>query len=181
MSPDTLEREVRVRALGPISPESCVLVLEELGGSRLLPIFTSLNDGEAIARQIAGYRPPRPLTHDLLVSTVQALGWTVVRVLVCDVKDGAFYARIFLARDGEELDLDSRPTDAVNVALRAGCPIYVAERVFAEGQSVLKPIDDDERKKFAEDLDRLDVGQIFAELEKNPGPVESAPGENPEA
>ena len=166
-------REVRVRGLGPVSPESCVLILEELAGSRLLPIFASLADGEAIARTVAGAPPPRPLTHDLLVATVQAVGWSVVRVVVSDVKEGAFYARIDLAREGVELSVDARPTDAVNVALRAGCPIFVAERVFNLGEAVLKPIDEAERRKFADDLEKLDLAQVFAELEKRPGPRES--------
>jgi bifunctional DNase/RNase len=167
-------REVRIRALGPITPESCVLLLEELAGSRVLPIFTSIGDGEAIARQVAGYEPPRPLTHDLLLRIVRAFGWTVARVVVTEVKDGTFYARIDFVRGNVECSIDARPTDAVNVALRAKAPIFVAERVFADGDAVLKPIEEDEVKKFREDLDSLDLGKVFEELEKRPAPRESA-------
>src|SRR5271156_2921077 len=95
MSHDAPEnKEVRVRALGPISAESCVLVLEELGGARLLPIFTSAPDGDAIARQVSGVATPRPLTHDLLLTIVKAFGASVKRVVISDVRDGTFYARI---------------------------------------------------------------------------------------
>lgn len=178
MSQETsVNKEVRIRGLGPVTPESCVLILEELGGTRLLPIFASISDGEAIARKVAGFQPPRPLTHDLLVSTVESLGWSFVRVIVSDVKEGAFYARIVISREGAERSLDARPTDAINVALRAGCPIFVAEPVFSLGNSLRKPIGEDEKKKFAEDLENLDVAKMFAELESTPAPHEKGPGE----
>ena len=172
-------REVRVRALGPVSEQSCVLILEELGGVRLLPIFASIPDGEAIARQVAGVSPPRPQTHDLLQKVVETLGWVVSKVVITEVKESTFYARLELARNGETVSIDARPSDAVNVALRARCPIFVVESVFSLGDSILKPIEDSERAQFKADLDRLDLGKVFAELEGKRAPQEpgrTAPG-----
>ncbi len=169
---EMLNREVRVRALGPVSEQSCVLILEELAGVRLLPIFASIPDGEAIARHVAGVAPPRPQTHDLLQKVVETLGWAVTKVLITEVKDGTFYAKIELSREGQTVSIDARPTDAVNVALRAHCPIFVVESVFSSGDSILKPIEASERARFREDLEKLDLSKVFADLEKKPAPIE---------
>ena len=169
---EKLNREVRVRALGPVSEQSCVLILEELAGVRLLPIFASIPDGEAIARHVAGVAPPRPQTHDLLQKVVETLGWAVTKVLITEVKDGTFYAKIELSREGQSVTIDARPTDAVNVALRAHCPIFVVESVFSSGDSILKPIEESERARFKEDLDKLDLSKVFADLENKPAPLE---------
>jgi bifunctional DNase/RNase len=169
---ETTDREVRIRGLGPVAGDACVVVLEEVGGARLLPIFTALADGEAMARQLAGVEPPRPLTHELIVNIARAFGWSAARVVISDVKEGTFHARIDFEREGLERSVDARPSDAVNIALRARCPIFVAERVFAESDSVLKPIGDEEKKQFVQDLDRLDLDKVFQELAEKPAPRE---------
>jgi bifunctional DNase/RNase len=178
MSHNMLDKEVRVQGFGP-ADEGCVVVLEEIGGVRLLPIFTSLDDGEAMARQLAGYEPPRPLTHELIVDILGAFGWKATRVVISDVKDGTYHARIDFGRDGAERSVDARPSDGVNIALRAKCPIFVAERVFADGEAVLKPIAEDERKRFADELDKLDSTQFLEELAKAPATV-AEPGDTTE-
>jgi len=171
MSSNLLDKEVRVRGFGPAG-DGCVVVLEEIRGVRLLPIFTTLNDGEAMARKLAGFEPPRPLTHELILKIIEAFDWKPTRVVISDVKEGTFHARIDFGRDGAERSVDARPSDAVNVALRAKCPIYVAERVFVDGESVLKPIADDERKRFTDELEKLDSTAFLDELAKAPAPVE---------
>src|SRR5271167_3605404 len=95
------EREVRIYSLATTVNE-CIIFLEELSGNRLLPIWIGLAEGQAIAIRFSGIVLPRPLTHDLLLSMIRTLGWKVDKVVVNDLRENTFYARIHLAKNGQE-------------------------------------------------------------------------------
>lgn len=109
-----------------------VVILKDLQAEeeRLLPIWIGSFEADAITIELQGQQVPRPLTHDLLKSTITALGATVSHVVVSDLDEGTFYARIVLLHNGQELEIDSRPSDAVALAVRARAPIYVEEAVL---------------------------------------------------
>ena len=109
-----------------------VIVLKESGGERAFPILIGISEAIAIDRKIKGYEPARPLTHDLLASTITSLGGKVERIEVCGLRDNTFYAKLIIARDGETIEVDSRPSDAIALAVRLSAPIFVAEQVLDE-------------------------------------------------
>ena len=162
------EKEVRIYSLATTVNE-CIIFLEELEGSRLLPIWIGIAEGQAIAIRFSGIVLPRPLTHDLLISTVKQLGWEVSKVVVSDIKENTFYARVAVT-DGKKTELlDSRPSDAIAIAVRAGCPIFVDESVFDRCQTLSKPISEDEVSKFKDELKNLKPEDIFKNLVPKPG------------
>ena len=110
-----------------------VLLREHDAPHRIVPLAVGGNEAMAIAFGLQGVEVPRPLTHDLLVSTVAALGSRVSRVVVTHVTEGTFHARLYLeTAAGDETEVDSRTSDAIGVAVRTGSPIYVDERVLDE-------------------------------------------------
>jgi bifunctional DNase/RNase len=172
------EKEVRIYSLATTANE-CIVFLEEIEGNRLLPIWIGLSEGQAIAIRFSGIVLPRPLTHDLLLATVQTLGWAVVKIVVTDLRENTFYAQVLLKKDNEERTLDSRPSDAIAVAVRAGCSMYVKERVFERCQVLSKPISEDEVKKFKEELKSIKPEDIFKDLQqkkKKKGPPKPPQG-----
>lgn len=176
------EKEVRIYSLATTVNE-CIIFLEEMEGSRLLPIWIGIAEGQAIAIRFSGIVLPRPLTHDLLIASVKQLGWEVQKVVVSDIKENTFYARVHVS-DGKRVEvLDSRPSDAIAIAVRAGCPIFVDESVFARCQTLSKPISEDEVSKFKEDLKNIRPEDIFKDLKKKPGdepPAKDKPKEKPQ-
>jgi hypothetical protein len=170
------EKEVRIYSLATTVNE-CIIFLEELEGSRLLPIWIGITEGQAIAIRFSGIVLPRPLTHDLLISAVKQLGWTVSKVVVSDIKENTFYARVAVT-DGKKTELlDSRPSDAIAIAVRAGCPIFVDESVLDRCQTLSKPISEDEVSKFKEELKSLKPEDIFKSLKPKPGDTPPKGGE----
>lgn len=169
------EKEVHIYSLATTVNE-CIIFLEELEGSRLLPIWIGIAEGQAIAIRFSGVVLPRPLTHDLLLAAVKQLGWEVVKIVISDIKENTFYARIIVGDGKKTAVLDSRPSDAIAVAVRAGCPIMVDESVFARCQTLSKPITEDEVGKFKEELKNLKPEDIFKDLKK--GTKEEKKGED---
>ncbi|MBI4679440.1 MAG: bifunctional nuclease family protein [Elusimicrobia bacterium] len=161
----TPEKEVRIYSLATTANE-CIIFLEELGGNRLLPIWIGIAEGQAIAIRFSGIVLPRPLTHDLLLATVTAVGFTVHKVVVHDIRENTFYARVLIKKGAQSLAVDSRPSDAIAVAVRAGCPIFVEEKVFDRCQTLTKPITEDEVKRFKSELKTLKPEDIFGDLKK---------------
>jgi len=129
-------KKVQVDIVGlsttPTGPGSYALILKEVGGDRRLPIIIGSFEAQAIALEIEGIKPPRPLTHDLIKNILDGLGVTITEVVVTDLRDGTFYAKIYLELNGMTYEIDSRPSDAIAVALRCGVPIYVNEEVMEE-------------------------------------------------
>ena len=109
-----------------------VIVLKECGGERRFPILIGISEAIAIDRKIRGYEPARPLTHDLLASVIAHLGGEVDRVEVCALRDNTFFARLLIQRNGDTIEVDSRPSDAIALAVRLDSPIYVADDVLDE-------------------------------------------------
>ncbi len=115
-----------------------VVVLMEIGGDRYLPIWIGPDVADAIVLEMQQVQMARPLTHDLLHTVIGALGAKVSRVLVNDIHDNVFYARIIFDAAGRYAEVDSRPSDALALAVRAGCPIFVEEAVMEQAGLVLE-------------------------------------------
>jgi bifunctional DNase/RNase len=134
-----MEIEVKIRAL-MMDPNSGtpIIILKDVNSETMLPIWVGAYEANAIALEIEKIAPPRPMTHDLLRNLIVELGLTVDRVVVTSLRDNTFYAVIEMtAEDGEAMRLDSRPSDAIALALRADCPIFVdAEVIQASRNSI---------------------------------------------
>jgi hypothetical protein len=109
-----------------------VIVLREVDGDRSFPIVIGLFEATSIDRRVRGIASPRPLTHDLIVSADDLLGAEVRDVVINDLKDQTYYAKLRLRKDGELIEIDCRPSDAVAIAVTAKVPLYVSEDVLGE-------------------------------------------------
>ena len=109
-----------------------VVELREVDGERVFPIVIGLNEAAAIERRLMGQQPPRPQTHELLANVIEQLGYRLEKVVVNDLKDHTFFARLHLEKEGEVVDIDSRPSDAIALGVANEVPIYVAEHVLDE-------------------------------------------------
>ena len=107
-----------------------IIVLKERNGTRSLPVVIGIVEIFAIDRRLKGIKPPRPMTHDLLNSVISSLGAEITKVVINDLRNHTFYAKIHFNIDGKEVEVDSRPSDAIALASGMKTPIYVAEHVF---------------------------------------------------
>ncbi len=107
-----------------------VVILKEKGAERYLPIWIGVYEANAIALKITGITPDRPITHDLMASTLGQLEIGLSRIVVTSLANDVFYARVHLRQDGRDLDVDARPSDAIALAVRMECPIFVADEVL---------------------------------------------------
>jgi hypothetical protein len=123
--------EVRFVALDPVA-RSPVIVLEERGGERRLPIWIGAAEAQSIAQQLEAVEPPRPNTHDLAKRLVLGLEGAIERVTVTELREGTYYAVIALVAHGRRVEIDSRPSDAIALALRLAAPVFVREVLFDE-------------------------------------------------
>ena len=121
-----------------LSNKGFVVLLKGDTDSRTLPIFIDGDQARSIAICINGLEVPRPFTHDLLKNLLDFLECRLVRVEICDLKEGVFFARLVLVREMEETALDSRPSDAIALALRAKAPLFVAESVMNEAGQIVE-------------------------------------------
>jgi bifunctional DNase/RNase len=130
------EDKVQVDILGLSSSQASggayALILKETNGARRLPIIIGAFEAQSIALEMEGIKPPRPLTHDLMKNLIDLLGGELIDVLISELRDGTFFARINL----DTQEIDSRPSDAIAIAVRYGAPIYVAEKVMTEASFV---------------------------------------------
>ncbi len=131
-----------------------ILLLREREGKRYLPIWIGTNEATAIALALEGVEPQRPMTHDLLRLVTEVLGGEVNRVVVTDLRDGTFFADLILSRDGEEMSLSSRPSDAIALAARTEAPVFAARSVLDEGGvEIQDETQEEEIERFREFLD----------------------------
>jgi len=114
-----------------------VVILKEKMAERYLPIWIGPAEADAIAVKLQGVNVPRPLTHDLLCSLIDTLGATIDSIIISDLKNDTFYARIILKVNGQNLEVDSRPSDALALAVRAEVPIYAEEMVMDKASILL--------------------------------------------
>jgi bifunctional DNase/RNase len=128
--------KIQVDILGlstsPSSGGAYALILKEISGNRRLPIIIGGFEAQAIAIEMEGIKPPRPLTHDLLRNIIDTFGASIQDVCINDLRDGTFYAKINLEGSSSPQEVDSRPSDAIALAVRFGAPIFVADTVMAE-------------------------------------------------
>lgn len=152
---------VRVSVSGMVRDQrnNPVVLLKAENGDEVLPIWIGHSEGLAIELQVKGQSFERPLTHDLLKTTLESLGATVAKVAVTELRDNTFFAKIFLHRDDEVYVIDARPSDSIALALKTGAPIFVSHSVFSnhkrvlEGDQVPRQNPDDELRRYLEDLD----------------------------
>jgi bifunctional DNase/RNase len=119
--------------------DSPVLVLEEIGGTRLLPIWIGVAEARSISAQLNRIRSPRPGTHDLAKRVIDGLAGEVERVVVTDLSDGVYYALLFLRTPRGVVEIDARPSDAIAIALRFEAPVFVREAVFGASGDPRQP------------------------------------------
>ena len=139
-----------------------IILLRDSEGHKVLPIWVGIYEANAIALQIENVSTPRPMTHDLLKNVITDLKAIVKKIVVSDLKDNTFFALIYLDVNGETVAIDSRPSDAIALALRARAPIYVEDRVIDSAKIVdLAPdrSDSDRLQKWLENLDADQMGK----------------------
>ena len=112
--------------------EHQVIVLREVDGERSFPIVIGLFEATSIDRRVKGEQPPRPLTHDLIISVVEQLGGEIQDIIINDLKEHTYFAKLRIRKDGELTEVDCRPSDAIAVAVASRVPIYVNEDVLGE-------------------------------------------------
>lgn len=121
-----------------------LLLLEEVGGERVLPIFVGAPEATAIAYALQNVATPRPMSHDLLGNVIKALGAQLFAVEITELVDNTFYANLKLLRERVEINVSARPSDAVALALRVGAPILVRDQLMNEQGKVMHLDDEDE-------------------------------------
>lgn len=118
------------RVLYEPNTKSNLVLLKELEGQRLLPVSIGIFEAEAIARALHGIEYERPLTHDLLKNLIKEMGGTLEKVVINDLKENVFYARLIIKKNADLLSLDARPSDSICIATLWGCPIFVGSHVM---------------------------------------------------
>lgn len=139
-----------------------IIILRDPTSSAVLPIWVGIFEANAIALQIEKIVTPRPMTHDLLKSMISGLQAQVEKVVITDLKENTFYAQIYINREGVMLPIDSRPSDAIALALRTGSPIFVNTEVIerAKNTDLTKDAGESERiRKWLENLDPDEMGK----------------------
>jgi bifunctional DNase/RNase len=158
-----MEVEMKIRGLmmDPVT-NMPIVVLKDLNGNTILPIWVGIYEANAIALEIEKVSTPRPMTHDLIKILLLGLGTGIRKVVVSELKDDTFYAVIWLDKDGELISVDSRPSDALALALRLDCPIYVDESVLKSSKrsnAAADKVSDEEQRRWLESLDDEDLGR----------------------
>jgi hypothetical protein len=139
-----------------------IVVLKDLSGDSVLPIWVGIYEANAIALEIEKVTTPRPMTHDLIKVVLMGLDTSIRKVVVNELKDETFYAMIWLEREGRLISVDSRPSDALALALRHDCPIYVEEKVLQSSRNsatVSEKVNNEELRKWLENLNDEDLGR----------------------
>ncbi|MEE8251676.1 MAG: bifunctional nuclease family protein [Gemmatimonadales bacterium] len=161
--------KVKVAHLG-IDPKTKqpVVILKEVDGERVLPIWIGPNEASAIATELAGVAFSRPLTHDLLKQIIIGLGGTLDRAVITELKNDTFYAQLHIHRNDHVVQVDARPSDSIAVALRLGAPIYAADGMLGSAtidtivpdEPQVGPLDPEDLKTYLQNLDPEDLGKF---------------------
>ena len=157
-----LRMEVKGLMLDPTSNVPIVILKDE-DGAEFLPIWIGVFEANSIALRLEGIEPPRPMTHDLMATMLESLGAEAMQVVITDLKESTFHARILLRNQaGEEVIVDARPSDAIALALRLGTPIFVEEQVFQKAKAADlddEATDEEKLKRWLEEVDPEDLGK----------------------
>jgi bifunctional DNase/RNase len=148
---------VRIHSLGlDQTSDQPVILLKEEEGLRILPIWIGHPEATAILIAIEGIVPPRPMTHDLILSALTAGGLVLERVEITRLEEGTFFAALILRGEERTIAVDARPSDSIALAVRAGCPLLVAEEVLDEAGIVPDDEAEEEVERFRDFLDTVD-------------------------
>lgn len=158
-----MEVEMKIRGLmmDPVT-NMPIVILKDVGSNTVLPIWVGIYEANAIALEIEKVATPRPMTHDLMKSVLLGLNTSIRKVVVNELKDDTFYALIWMERDGEIITVDSRPSDALALALRLDCPIYVDDTVLKSSKlasAVSDKVNNDDLRRWLEGLNDEDLGR----------------------
>jgi len=158
-----MEVEMKIRGLvmDPVT-NMPIVILKDVGGPAVLPIWVGIYEANAIALEIEKVTTPRPMTHDLLKNLLLGLETHVYKVVVSELRDDTFYALIWLEREGQKMSIDARPSDALALALRVDCPIYVEDEVLKNSKNSANSTDkvsNEELRKWLENLNDEDMGR----------------------
>lgn len=158
-----MEREFKIKGLmmDPVT-NSPIVILQDIQTNTLLPIWVGIFEANAIALQIERIDTPRPMTHDLIKNILLHMNAEVSKIVVTELKDNTFYALIHLQLNGEAVAVDSRPSDAIAVALRTDSPIFVTEEVINSSRNITldkENLDPEDVKKWLENLNPEDLGK----------------------
>ena len=158
-----MEIEMKIRGLmmDPVT-NMPIVILKDINGNAILPIWVGVYEANAIALEIEKVQTPRPMTHDLIKNVLLGLNATVKKVVVTDLRDDTFYALIWLDRNGSSITIDSRPSDALALALRTDAPIFVEEDVLKSSKiasAVSDKVGSEELRRWLENLGEEDLGK----------------------
>jgi bifunctional DNase/RNase len=158
-----MEVEMRIRGLlmDPVN-NTPIVILKDTNSDTVLPIWVGVFEANAIALEIEKVSTPRPMTHDLIKNVLSGLDAHVHKVVVTELKDDTFYAVIWMERDGRVISVDSRPSDALALALRVDCPIFVEDEVLKtqkKAAGTADPATSEELRKWLEGLNDDDLGR----------------------
>ncbi len=158
-----MEVEMKIRGLmmDPVT-NMPIVVLKDINGNAILPIWVGIYEANAIALEIEKVSTPRPMTHDLIKILLLGMKAGIRKVVVSELRDDTFYAVIWLEKEGELISVDSRPSDALALALRLDCPIYVDESVLKSSKSsasVTDKVNNEELRRWLENLNDEDLGR----------------------
>ncbi len=158
-----MEVEMKIRGLmmDPVT-NMPIVILKDVNGNTVLPIWVGIYEANAIALEIEKVATPRPMTHDLIKSLLSGLGTGIRKVVVNELKEDTFYALIWLERGGELISVDSRPSDALALALRLDCPIFVEDSVLKSSKlaaSVSDKVNNEDLRRWLENLNDEDLGR----------------------
>jgi bifunctional DNase/RNase len=156
-----VEMKIRGLMMDPVT-NMPIVVLKDTGSDTVLPIWVGVYEANAIALEIEKVTTPRPMTHDLLKNLLTGLDARVHKIVVNDLRDDTFFAVIWVEREGNIISIDSRPSDALALALRVDCPIYVEDEVLKNSRlaaSVSDRVSSEELRKWLENLGDEDLGR----------------------
>ena len=139
-----------------------IVILKDVGTETVLPIWVGIYEANAIALEIEKVATPRPMTHDLIKNVLVGLDANVHKVVVTELREDTFYAVIWLEREGHIISIDSRPSDALALALRVDCPIYVEDEVLKNSKqatNISNSVTGEELRKWLEGLNDEDLGR----------------------
>jgi bifunctional DNase/RNase len=155
-----IEMHIKGLMLDPVTNVP-IVVLKDSDNQRALPIWVGPVEANAIALQVENVAPPRPMTHDLFRRLLAALGASVSRVVIAELRGSTYYAYLEIQREGERLFLDARPSDALAIALRTGAPVFVTPDVLDQARSLevsSEQADQERLQRWLESLDPDDMG-----------------------
>ena len=159
---EDIEVQIRGLMLDPVT-NMPIVVLKDIASDLVLPIWVGVFEANAIALELEKTTMPRPMTHDLLRNMARGLNAVVNRVVVSELRDDTFYATIWMTQGAESVTLDARPSDAIALALRWDCPIFVAQNVLGRTKQNVGSADgnanEDQLRRWLENLNEDDTGQ----------------------